>query len=275
MIFIFMVLVLTTPTISCSTTNYTGLKKLDAIVDNGGFSALLDDVDDENDGKKSFDVSGVSILKTEIDYLKGLEKIKQLAVEGEMCVGLRQLRDMKDAITLKAFVHYALKHTVPNATWVGSKLEVCIGRIFSICDEAFAVLVLMNNWKEWEEMLSGKDRKRDEESKTLFTNKHITLADGDGGQSMRGGKRKKKDKLQMKGWSEEGISEYNKIMMYLANVRNEAEYKCVEEQLLNMYKDEDKNSNMGRRRKCGAADELILSKKTKPLDAYSLTFVQL
>ena len=233
----------------------------------------------ENDDKEKVEVcEGVFIQKGELDYLKGLERIKELAERDPMCAGLKKLRDTKDVVVLKAFVHYALRNMIPSNEWAASKSEICVGKIFTIYDEAFAVLVLMNNWMEWKAMVGGQDRKRDENSKTLFTNKHIVLSQGGGrtsGSTDDSIRRKKKNLVQIKGWSEEGISVYNEILQYLVSVRNESEYKNIEEELLKIYKDEEANGGKGgKRKRCDVADEILL-KNTKPFDAYSLTFVQM
>ena len=251
-----------------------GLRKLEAVLESGGFASI---VFDENEDKKKVEVcEGVFIQKGEIDCLKGLERIKELAERDPMCAGLKKLRDTKDVVTFKAFVHYALRNMIPSNEWVASKSEICVGKICTIYDEAFAVLVLMNNWLEWKAMVGGQDRRRDENSRTLFTNKHVSLGGERNSGSTEGSRRrKKKNMVQIKGWSEEGISVYNKILQYLVSVRNESEYKDIEEELLEIYKDEEGDGTKGgKRKRSDVADEILL-KKTKPFDAYSLTFVQM
>ena len=246
------------------------------INDNGGFEEV--EKDRYGNGTITVDQKTHKFCPSEIEKLKGLNKIKDIAKleEKEAIKGLRMLREQKNKNVMDAFVTYALKNTVPYQIWVGSKSEICVRKIFSIYDEAFALLVIMNNWKEWEYLIGlGKDIRKDRrESRTLFTNKYIDIVEDGDGRGIRAGiNYGKKKKIQIKGWNEDGIEEYNNILRYLSTVRNDVDHIEVEEQLLARYKEEDKLQLGKRKRACNEVE--ALTKKVKPFDAYNMPFVQM
>jgi hypothetical protein len=194
--------------------------------------------------------------------LRGLKKIRDIATDPEKprCSGLRYLRKQKDLDILRSFVHYALQHVIPKSIWIGGKSEdFLIGRLFSIHDEALAVLLLMNNWMEWEEQAKGNDRERKKDKvRTIFTNQL------DGSTS-----------VQIKGWSNEGMREFNKIIRYLVTVRNEEDHKEIEQRLMNEY-NEVEGKKERKKRKREIDDEDVLADIIQPLDGYGgLNFVQI
>ena len=67
--------------------------------------------------------------------------------------------------------------------------------IFTIHNEGFALLTLINNWKVWEAMAKGAKRTRGSEAMTLFTNVKETYNNG--------------AEVKIKGWSNEGLKEFN------------------------------------------------------------------
>ena len=66
------------------------------------------------------------------------------------------MRTNNDKDVLRSSTHYALRHMVPIHVWNESKDRMRISHIFSINNEAFAILVVMNNWKVWESMALGE-----------------------------------------------------------------------------------------------------------------------
>ena len=83
---------------------------------------------------------------------------------------------------------------------MASRLEERTGKLFTIQDEAFAVLLTMNSWNVWEKLASGEKRGRGQHGDTLFTNQK---------KSING------ETIMVKGWSNDGMKELNKILCYL------------------------------------------------------------
>ena len=106
-------------------------------------------------------------------------------------------------------------------------------------------------------MANGEKRLKGKPSDTLFTNKNLTLND-----------------IQMmnKGWTNEGLKEFNVILRYLASVRNKNEMKQIEEELKREY-EEYSMLQLGKRKRKNN-DELLMSEREVPLDGYSLGFNQ-
>ena len=110
--------------------------------------------------------------------LKGLHKIRvtgKRADIGDRIVGFRTLRDLKDENVLLAFVDYVLKHMIANNVWLASRSEEKTGNLFSLHNEAFAILTMMNNWDEWEKMASGERRGRGEQGDSCLQIKRRVL----------------------------------------------------------------------------------------------------
>ena len=116
----------------------------------------------------------------------------------------------------------------------------------------------MNNWKVWEAMANGEKRTRGEQTNdTLFTNKMCTINNVE---------------IRTKGWSNDGLKEFNIILRYLTSVRNKEEQKDMEQKLL-----EEEQSiavTSGKKRKRVNNDEIINAEREIPLDAYTLQFSQ-
>ena len=146
---------------------------------------------------------------------------------------------------------------ISTNTWNTSRANVRISHLFSIHDEAFALLIMMNNWSVWEGMANGEKRLKGKPSNTLFTNKTIMVNNVE---------------MKSKGWSNEGLKEFNVILRYLVSVRNNIDIKTIEENLMEEYKQCD-NTQLGKRKRKNN-DELLMSERELPLDAYSLAFCQ-
>ena len=193
--------------------------------------------------------------------LKGLHKIRVTGKRADIrdrIVGFRTLRDLKDENVLLAFVDYVLKHMIANNVWLASRSEEKAGNLFSLHDEAFAILTMMNNWDEWEKMASGERRGRGKQGDTLFTNQKKSI----NGKS-----------LLVKGWSNEGMIEFNKIVRYLSQVRNKDDIIEIERKVMMRYREIDTMRKGKRRRESN--DEYILQDREVPLDAYNMSFVQI
>ena len=157
----------------------------------------------------------------------------------------------------RAFAHYGFSNVVPSNVWNVSKSEDRISKIFSIQDEAFVLLLLMNNWSVFESMARGEKRERGKQWETLFTNRTKTY---NGVQ------------VKIKGWNNEGLKEFNETINYLTTVRNMDAVINVEENLMKEYK-EMRNKRRGKRKRDNN-DDLILAERVLPQDGYSQTFIQ-
>ena len=76
----------------------------------------------------------------------------------------------------------------------------------------------------------------------------------------------------VRGWSNQGLKEFNVILKYLVTVRNKVEIKQVENMLKEEYK--ENNEKRLRKRKRQSQDENLIAEREVPLDAYSLEFSQ-
>ena len=193
--------------------------------------------------------------------LQGLNKLRDLGnIESvsRRVKEIRMLRSQKDKDLMRSFVQYGLRHMISINAWNASKENVRISHIFSIHDEAFAILLIMNNWTVWEKMALGHKRSIGENSGTLYTNKVI--------------KKNEKVSTVVRGWSNQGLKEFNVILKYLVTVRNKVEIKQVENMLKEEYK--ENNEKRLRKRKRQNQDENLIAEREVPLDAYSLEFSQ-
>ena len=76
----------------------------------------------------------------------------------------------------------------------------------------------------------------------------------------------------VRGWSNQGLKEFNVILKYLVTVRNKVDIKQVENMLKEEYK--ENNEKRLRKRKRQNQDENLIAEREVPLDAYSLEFLQ-
>ena len=192
-----------------------------------------------------------------------MDKIRKVATQESMndrIVGLRKLRDTNDKDIIRAFFHYVLSNMLSKITWLLERSTQRAGMTFSICDEGYAILVMMNNWDVYKRLSNGEERKRGKLLKTLFTNNKVETNDP-------------KVKIKMlKGWSGKGVKEFNEITTYLLNVRNEEYVIELEDELMQEYKELDME-NIGKRKRDGN-DEFILEDRVTPFDGYSVEFEQ-
>ena len=156
--------------------------------------------------------------------LKGLTKIHKIATLSNITnriVGIRRLRGTKDKDILRSFFHYGLSNLTSNGNWNVNRSEQRAGLLFSIHNEAYALLVIINNWSVWEQMALGVKRGISSPGKTLFTNKFVEVND---------------TSVCMKGWNNKGMKEFNEILNYLVTIRNDIEMINMETELMMEYK---------------------------------------
>ena len=210
-----------------------------------------------NENDDNLDVKG----KREMILLKGLEKLRKIGLledKSERVLGLRMIRTNSNKDVFRSFVNYVLKYMVPTSTWNGSKDCMRLSYIFTIHDEGFALLTLINNWKVWEAMAKGEKRTRGSEAMTLFTNVKETYNNG--------------AEVKIKGWSNEGLKEFNHILRYLMTVRNKNEMKQMENEL--MEEEKDLLAEKSKKRKRVNNDDIMMAEREIPLDAYNMNFIQ-
>lgn len=192
--------------------------------------------------------------------LYGLAKIRRAINVSDEALSIsntRRIRERYNIHVYRALTHYGLCHVIPTNLWNVRKLESRISQIFTIQDEAFVLLLMMNNWKVWENMAKDDNLDDDELSKPLFTNTFKTYNGV---------------KIKIKGWNNEGLREFNETANFLTTVRNMDKVIEIETEL----KEEFIEMKVNRRakRKSDNNDELILADRVLPQDGYSQTFIQ-
>ena len=155
-------------------------------------------------------------------FLKGLREIRNY---------MRQERSVRDKLPLflrsqdvsaevfEAYLNLFLSCALKKLEWEGKRTDVRIGRLFTIFDEAFVILSMINSWKEWEILAKGgKINKKNK--RTLYTWQPLDIND------VRDTNQKVKI---VRGWSNEGIKRYNKLLGELKGLRNTDVQVAMEE----------------------------------------------
>ena len=109
----------------------------------------------------------------EESVLYGLKKIKRMGEVQNVPLRISNMRKLRERFNLdiyRAFVHFGLKHVVPSNVWNIGKSQCRISNIFTIQDEAFVLILFMNNWHVWDKMAMRDISENDEKAETLFTN---------------------------------------------------------------------------------------------------------
>lgn len=183
---------------------------------------------------------------------------------------LMKIRDQKNTDLFRAFVHFFLQHTRMKNTWLYERSTQRIGHFFTIHDEAFTILILMNSWGEFEELSTKNTSKIDKKvRKTLYTNCLITkdgkavLPNDDNAIDTTIETRKSK------GWTKEGLIMYGTILKHLKKIRNDANQVAMETALLEEYKVID---NGTRKRKRGDEMDGDDDDDVEILDAFNFEF---
>ena len=220
-----------------------------------------DNETDVDDDQENNDVHTLSNNHEKI-LLKGLGSLRSIANINDKDTRVRNIktiRSKKNKNMMIAFVHYCLSHVVPSSTWSINRSEYQIRKIFTIQDEAFVLLVMMNNWKVWEQMAKGekRDRGKNWDNFTLYTNKKKNYA----------GK-----EILIKGWSNDGMTEFNNCQMILKDERGKKTSIEMEDDIVEYYNELDMNKNGKRKR--DNHDELILAERVMPLDGYCVNFTE-
>ena len=218
----------------------------------------------ENENSSETDESETDLTEDEKyqkKLLVGLKKIRRIAKCNSQDLkisGIRRMRHRFNIDIIRAFVHYGLSHVIQANNWAIYRSQKRISRTFSIQDEAWVLLLFMNNWDVWESIAKGGKRKKGTKSDTLFTNKK---------------KRYNDNEIMMKGWNNDGLREFNNTLNYLVTVRNMDSIITLESKLLEEFKEIDQKRS--RKRKRDSSDKLILADMVLPMDGYSQNFIQM
>jgi hypothetical protein len=133
------------------------------------------------------------------DVLDGLETLFQTYVTSNDTKKLSRAR-IEDINAFHAFVILCLRHTIGVMTWKLKHRKVEISELFSISDEALALVILENNAQLWKDKARGA----------------IPLTDkAKGGRYMK----KSKNGSVRKDWSDEGMERFNEVFCQVRELR--------------------------------------------------------
>ena len=117
----------------------------------------------------SISIDDITGEKETPKYYRGLKAIRELAGKNKDMIDLMQIRDSENMDMFRSFVHFGLQHIKSKIDWQYERQDVTISNFFSVYDESFIILLMMNSWKEFEMMARGERIPRGDR-KTLFTN---------------------------------------------------------------------------------------------------------
>ena len=189
-------------------------------------------------------------------YYRGLFHIRELAMKNRDKIDLMKIREMENTDMFRTFVHFCLQHTRSKIDWQYERQDVRISNFFSVFDEAFIILLMMNSWDEFELVAKGENIPRGNR-KTLFTNCSVdslesssngssdrSVATGSDVRSRIGTSVTKK----IKGWSVRGIERYNDIIKHVYKMRQKQEQKDMENIIMREYSTLDESKKRKRKR---------------------------
>jgi hypothetical protein len=130
-----------------------------------------------------------------VHILDGLETLFQSHVNSNETKKLSRIR-IDDINAFHAFVVLCLRHTVGVMTWKLKHRKFDISDIFSVSDEALALVVLENNAMVWKNKAYGTD--------TVVKAKYMKTA---------------KDGSVRKDWSDEGKERFNDVFCQVKDLR--------------------------------------------------------
>lgn len=193
--------------------------------------------------------------------------MRKLATKNKDRRDLMKIRDMENTDMFRSFVNICLQHTKSKIDWQYERQEVMISNFFSVFDESFIILLMMNSWEEFELMAKGEKIPRGNR-KTLFTNCNVedndttssngsSIATRDSTSSIsvssvgtssnvRGNNNKNIKKI--KGWSVKGIERYNEIIKHVCKMRQKQEQKDMENCIMIEYSTLDESKKRKRKR---------------------------
>ena len=217
-------------------------------------------------------------------YYRGLKEIRALAMKNGDMRDLVHIRDSENMDMFRSFVHLCLQHTKSKIDWQYERQDVTISNFFSVYDESFVILLMMNSWKEFEMMARGERIPRGDRQ-TLFTNCIVDEIDeisdsstngsrgigtnsvsvsSAGTSSVVGNGRTKMKKT--KGWSVRGIERYNVIIKHVYQSRCKQEQKDMENSIMMEYSTLDESRKRKRKQDETIEEDVVV---VDAIDAYN------
>lgn len=212
-----------------------------------------------------------------------------MALKGYRDQNLMKIRDSGSSDCFMAFVHFFLQHTIPKTNWMSGRSTMKISELFTPVDEAFAILLMINHWMEWEHLASGKSVDR-QNKLTLYT--HCYKEEEVGGSastenssnnsmpscssstscasSSSKKSRENKKPPKVKGWSNEGIRKYTEICKHIQKVRSSDAQRKMEDKVLDHYIDADRDAITGRQTRKRRRNEVDEAMDEEPFSMYQL-----
>jgi hypothetical protein len=206
----------------------------------------------------------IYMLISYINFLELRYKSKQGDTTSARAVQNQSLKDLSDIVTLddeesfvdrmgclyssiayrnlyRTFVHFALSATKKKGFWKRQRARVALSEMFTVHDEAFALLCLENGMPVW-----LRDLEREDYDETHPD--QVTIIGLDGKKKEPDDKPKKLShkyitRKQGKGWSNEGIGQFNKLLRMVKEKRNTPHYKSLESEVKGYYEKLDNVSN--------------------------------
>lgn len=213
-----------------------------------------------------------------------------MATKGYRENNLMKIRDAGSADSFKAFVHYFLQHTIPKINWMSGRSVMKVSELFTPVDEAFAVLLMINHWMEWEHLAKGNSVDR-QNKLTLYTQCYKEKEESDGassavvgcsrssaitidsqehssvsstGVSLGSGScsitktKGKRRPPKVKGWSKEGLKKFTDLCKHIHKIRTKASQQGMEEIVKLHYAELDaEGTGNARKRKRGEIEETL------------------
>ena len=232
----------------------------------------------------SISIDDITGEKETPKYYRGLKAIRELAGKNKDMIDLMQIRDSENMDMFRSFVHFGLQHIKSKIDWQYERQDVTISNFFSVYDESFVILLMMNSWKEFEMMARGERIPRGDR-KTLFTNCIVDEIDeisdsstngsrgigtnsvsvsSAGTSSVVGNGRTKMKKT--KGWSVRGIERYNVIIKHVYQSRCKQEQKDMENSIMMEYSTLDESRKRKRKQDETIEEDVVV---VDAIDAYN------
>lgn len=210
--------------------------------------------------------------------LMGLKMIQAMATQGYLEKNLMKIRDAESGDAFKAFVHYFLQHTISKSNWLSGRSVMKVSDLFTPVDEAFAILLMINHWKEWEHLAEGHTVDR-QNKLTMYTHCYkekdegevilgktspsctvtvdssqgssasSSISIGSGCSTSKKSTTRKPPKV--KGWSREGLKKFTEICKHVHGIRNKPSQVSLENVVMQHYAALDANNATGNTRKRG------------------------
>lgn len=152
------------------------------------------------------------------DVLDGLETLYQQYLLSEDPNKLARIR-IEHVHAFQAFAVLCLRHTVGVMTWKVKHRKCLITDVFSLSDEALALVILENNAKVWR-------------------NKAYSIADTDTNARYM---TKAKDGSVRKVWSNEGKKRFNDVFAQVRELRSFSLSKTNEKELMRLWNHSSRN----------------------------------